>query len=180
MIWSALNGVLIGSAALWLLQKSDPVRVQHGLSILIGVICLVFVAIQAWGLTGRRVPTLPPGEASSLAVGGVAGFVSTLNHSAGPIVTLYMMQEKLEKRRLVGSLVFYFLIINSAKVPTYVAFGYINGSTLRDSIWFIPLIPLGTLAGAWMHQRVPEKPFAAILYVAAAVTAGHMIWASCH
>src|SRR5207247_6644838 len=120
----------------------------------------------------------PPGTGSSVAVGGVAGFVSTLNHSAGPLVTLYMMQEKLEKRRLVGSLVLYFLIINSAKVPTYAAMGIINASTLRDSIWFIPLIPLGTLSGAWMIHRVPEKPFAAILYVAAAVTAGHMIWSA--
>ncbi len=178
LIWSAIVGVAAGTLALWQLQKSDPARVQRGLSILIGVICLLFVAIQAWALTGRRVPTLPSGPASSLAVGGIAGFVSTLNHSAGPLVTLYLMQEKLEKSRLVASLVFYFLIVNSAKVPTYVALKVINARTLHDSIWFIPLIPLGTLAGAWMHKRVPEKPFAAILYVAAVVTAGHMIWAA--
>ncbi len=179
LLWSAIVGVVLGSAALWLLQRSDPIRVQRGLSLLIGGICLVFVAIQASGLTGRRVPTLPPGTSSSLAVGGLAGFVSTLNHSAGPLVTLYLMQEKLEKRKLVGTLVLYFLVINSAKVPTYAALGFINSATLRDSIWFIPLIPLGTVAGAWMHHRVPEKPFAAILYVAAVVTAGHMIWVAC-
>jgi uncharacterized protein len=178
LLWSALVGVVVGSVALWLLQKSDPKSVQRGLSILIGAICLIFVGLQTWGLTGRKVPTLPPGQGSSFAVGGVAGFVSTLNHSAGPLVTLYLLQEKLEKQRLVGTLVLYFLIINSAKVPTYVALGYINASTLRDSVWFIPLIPLGTVAGAWMHKRVPEKPFAAILYVAAAVTAGHMIWSA--
>jgi len=178
LIWSALVGVAAGSVALWLLRKSDPASVQRGLSILIGAICLIFVGIQAWGLTGRRVPTLPSGPTSSAAVGGVAGFISTLNHSAGPLVTLYLLQEKLEKSRLVASLVFYFLIVNTAKVPTYVALDVINARTLRDSIWFIPLIPLGTVAGAWMHKRVPEKPFAAILYVAAAVTAGHMIWSA--
>lgn len=178
LIWSALIGVVVGSVALWLLQKSDPKSVQRGLSILIGAICLIFVGLQTWGLTGRKVSTLPPGRGSSVAVGGVAGFISTLNHSAGPLVTLYLLQEKLEKQRLVGTLVFYFLIVNTAKVPTYVALGTINASTLRDSVWFIPLIPLGTVAGAWMHRRVPEKPFAAILYVAAAVTAGHMIWSA--
>ena len=176
LVWGAVGGVLLGTAVFWALRHSDPTRLQHGLSLLIGTICLLFVAIQAWGLTGRRVPTLPSHPASSVAVGTTAGFVSTLSHGAGPLVTLYLLQEKLVRHILVGTQVFYFLLVNSAKVPTYVALGYINGATLRDSVWFIPLIPLGTLIGAWMNKRVPEKPFAAILYVAAAVTAGHMIW----
>ena len=178
LVWGALVGVALGSVIFWLLQKSDPTRVQRGLSLLIGAICLAFVGIQVLGLLGRRVPTLPSHPASSLAVGTTAGFVSTLSHGAGPLVTLYLLQEKLARHILVGTQVFYFLLVNSAKVPTYVALGYINGATLRDSIWFIPLIPMGTLAGAWMNKRIPPKPFAAILYVAAAVTAGQMIWKS--
>jgi uncharacterized membrane protein YfcA len=178
LIWGALGGVLLGSWIFWKIQDSDPVRVQHGLSFLIGTICLLFVGIQAWGLTGRKVPTLPSHPASSVAVGSTAGFVSTLSHGAGPIVTLYLLQEKLPRHILVGTQVFYFLLVNSAKVPTYVKLGLINKSTLTDSIWFIPLIPLGTLAGAWMNRRVPAKPFAAILYVMAAVTAANMMWAA--
>ena len=178
LVWGAIGGVLLGSLVFWMLRHSDPRGLQRGLSLLIGSVCFVFVLIQAWGLTGRRVPTLPSHPASSLAVGTTAGFVSTLSHGAGPLVTLYLLQEKLVRHLLVGTQVFYFLLVNSAKVPTYVAFGYINGATLRDSIWFIPLIPLGTLIGAWMNKRIPEKPFAAILYVAAAVTAGHMIWSA--
>ncbi|HVE42922.1 MAG TPA: sulfite exporter TauE/SafE family protein [Planctomycetota bacterium] len=178
LVWGALVGVLCGSALFWELRNSDPARLQRGLSLLIGGICLLFVAIQVLGLLGRRVPTLPSHPVSSLTVGMTAGFVSTLSHGAGPLVTLYLLQEKLARHILVGTQVFYFLLVNTAKVPTYVALHYINRDTLRDSIWFIPLIPLGTLAGAWMNKRIPEKPFAAILYVAAAVTAGHMIWKS--
>jgi uncharacterized membrane protein YfcA len=178
LVWGALLGVLLGSLVFWLLRNTDPAKVQHGFSMLIGVVCLLFVGIQAWGLTGRTVPTLPPHPASSVAVGTTAGFVSTLSHGAGPLVSLYLLQEKLPRQILVGTQVFYFLLVNSAKVPTYVVSGTINRSTLLDSVWFIPLIPLGTLAGAWMNKRVPEKPFAAILYVAAAVTASHMIWSA--
>jgi uncharacterized membrane protein YfcA len=178
LVWGALAGVVLGSAVFWALKDSDPARLQRGLSLLIGAICLVFVVIQALGLMGKRVPTLPSNPASSVAVGTTAGFVSTLSHGAGPLVTLYLLQEKLPRQILVGTQVFYFLLVNSAKVPTYVGLHYISRPTLLDSIWFIPLIPLGTLAGAWMNKRVPEKPFAAILYIAAAVTAGHMIWAA--
>lgn len=174
LLWGAVFGVVAGSLTFWLLGKSP--RFETSLKILIGGICLAFVAIQAYGLTGRPVPTLPSHPASSLGVGSLAGFVSTLTHSAGPLVTLYLLQEKLEKRRLVGTLVFYFLLVNVSKVPTFVALDIINARTLRDSIWIVPLLPLGTLLGAWMNRHVPEKPFAAILYTAAAVTAGHMIW----
>jgi len=175
LLAGAVAGVVLGSAAFWLLRRSDPARFQRSLSILIGAICLVFVAVQAYGLTGRRVPTLPPHPASSAGVGALAGFVSTLSHAAGPLVTLYLLQEKVEKRRLVGTLVFFFLFVNVAKVPTFVALKTINGSTLRDSVWVLPLIPLGTFAGAWLNRRVPERPFVLILYAAAVVTAGSMI-----
>ena len=178
LVGGAAVGVVSGSLLLWALQNTDRTRLDKGLALLIGVICLVFVVVQAMVMTGRRVPTLPSHPASSLAVGTTAGFVSTLSHGAGPLVTLYLLQAKLSRQILVGTQVFYFLLVNSAKVPAYAALGIINRSTLLDSIWFLPLIPLGTLAGAWMNKRVPEKPFAAILYVAAVVTAGNMIWSA--
>jgi hypothetical protein len=176
LLLGAAVGVALGSLAFWLLERGDPKTAQRTVSGLVGGICLVFVVVQLLGLAGRRVPTLPPGTASSVGVGALAGFVSTLSHAAGPLVTLYLLQEKVEKRKLVGTLVFFFLLVNLSKVPTFVALDLINARTLRDSIWFIPLIPAGTLLGAWMNRRVPEKPFAAVLYVAAAITAGHMLW----
>lgn len=176
LLWGGAAGIAAGSATFWMIRRSDPTGFQKTLALLIGGICAAFVAVQAWGLTGRRVPTLPPHPASGVGVGCLAGFVSTISHSAGPIVTLYLLQENVEKRRLVGTLVFYFFLVNLSKVPTFVALGLINAATLRDSVWLVPLIPLGTLAGAWLHRRVPEKPFVAILYAAALVTAGHMIW----
>ncbi len=176
LLAGAVLGIAIGSAAFWYLRESQ--HFQKGLAILIGTICLAFVGIQAWGLTGRKVPTLPSSPASSVGVGSLAGFVSTLSHSAGPIVTLYLLQEKIEKRRLVGTLLLTFLLVNVLKVPTFLALGAINAATLRDSVWLAPLLPAGTFLGAWMNRRIPERPFAAVLYVAAAATAGHMIFAA--
>lgn len=175
LLAGAAAGIALGSLAVWHFQKTSPADFKKGLALLIGGICLLFVLIQLPGLWGRPARSLPPGRTSSLAVGGVAGFVSTMSHGAGPIVTLYLLQEKLEKRILVGTLVFFFLIVNVAKVPTYVAMGWINGGTLRDGLWTLPLLPIGTLAGAWLMKRVPEKPFIVILYVATAATAVHMI-----
>lgn len=172
-----LAGAAVGIAAgtMFIGYFSKQPGFERGLSLLIGTLCLLFVGVQLPGLWGRRVPSLPPGRASSLAVGGTAGVVSTLSHGAGPIVTLYLLQEKLEKRVLVGTLVFFFLIVNVAKVPTYVAQGLITAETLRNTVWVLPLLPLGTLSGAWLNRRVPERPFILVMYAATALTAGHMI-----
>jgi uncharacterized protein len=176
MLAGALVGIVIGTAVLFSLQQTAQATIDTVLSILIGSICLLFVVVQVYTLTGRKVPTLPAGRGSSLGVGVTCGVVSTLSHTAGPIATLYLLHARLEKRILVGSLLLFFIIVNVAKVPTYVYLGIINGSTLRDSIWFIPLLPVGTLAGAWMHKHLKETPFLIIMYTATAATAGHMVF----
>lgn len=182
LLIGAVLGVVVGTVVLWMMKGVPPSEFNRIMNALVGGICLIVVLMQAYRLTGREVPTLPPGKMSAATVGLVAGAVSTINHAAGPIVTVYLLQEKLEKRMMVGTLLLYFLLINSAKVPTYwlLPIGengqtLINASTLRDSIWFIPLVPVGTVIGAWMHKRVAEKPFAAVMYVAAAVSAVQLL-----
>ena len=174
LLAGAAVGIAAGTAFIWHFSRQPGF--ERGLSLLIGSVCILCVGVQLPGLWGRRVPSLPPGRNSSFAVGGVAGFVSTLSHGAGPIATLYLLQEKLEKRRLVGTLVFFFLVVNVAKVPTYLAQELINERTLRDTLWVLPLLPLGTLSGAWLNRRVPERPFILVMYAATALTAAHMIW----
>ena len=119
---------------------------------------------------------LPSSPGSSLGVGAVAGGVSTISHSAGPIITLYLLQERVEKRRLVSTMLLYTLLINSVKLIGYITItGSVTMGTLRQSLWMVPLLPAGTLAGAWMNKRLPEKPFMLIMYIAAAATATQMI-----
>lgn len=175
-------GVIVGTGVLYAMSGKPPAQFNQIMNGVIGAICLGVVAMQAYRLTGREIPTLPPHPISAMSVGLLAGAVSTINHGAGPIVSVYLLQERLEKRMLVGTLLLYFLIGNSIKVPTYLLLPFppdhaplINWRTLHDSIWFIPLIPAGTLLGAWMHHRIPEKLFSAIMYIAAAITAATLI-----
>lgn len=177
----AVCGICCGTLALLALRGMPPAEFNRVMTGVIGFICLAVVALQVYRLTGREVPTLPPHPASAAGVGAVAGTVSTINHASGPIVAIYLLQEKLPKRKLVGTLLLYYLLGNTAKLPTYLMLPMADGTTLinmqtlKNSIWFLPLIPLGTVAGAWMNKRVPEKPFAVIMYTTAAITAGNMV-----
>lgn len=177
----AAAGIAVGTVVLFLLSGMPPATFGRVLTLVVGIVCLAVVAMQVYRLTGRELPTLPPHPMSAFTVGVAAGSVSTLNHAAGPIVMIYLLQEKLPKRRLVATMLMYFLIGNTMKLPTYLLLAMpdgrslINAQTLRDSIWFIPLIPVGTLLGAWLNRRISERPFEVIMYVFAAVSAGYMV-----
>jgi len=172
----AVVGVAIGIAALLLMRGTDSTTFDRRLSLTIGLICLIFVLLQCWRLMGQYLPTLPIGPASSIAIGAVAGAVSTISHSAGPIVMLYLLQERIDKKRLVGTMLMFTLLINSVKMVCYGAVGVVTWATFHQTWWMIPFLPVGTLAGVWMNRRIPEKPFTVVMYVAAAATAVQMIY----
>jgi len=181
LVPGAAIGIGVGTAVLFYMREMPPAQFNQVMNLMIGVMCLLVVGMQVWRMMGKEIPTLPPHPASAVGVGVVAGAASTLNHSAGPIVMVYLLQEKLPKRPFVATMLMYFLIGNTLKLPTFLLLPmadgkpFINAQTLHDSIWFIPLIPVGTMLGAWMNKRIPEKPFAAIMYVAAAAAAVQLI-----
>ena len=159
------------------LERWKPHRFDQNLSLAIGGICLIVVAMQAYRLTGRELPTPSTSAAAGTGVGFVAGTVSTLSHSAGPIVMLYLLQERVEKRRLVGTMLMFTLLINSVKLMSYMGVSHtVTAGTFKATAWMLPLLPVGTLSGAWMNKRIPEKPFVIIMYIAAGATAIQMIY----
>jgi uncharacterized membrane protein YfcA len=172
----ALVGVAIGIAALLLMRGADSSTFDRRLSLTIGLICLLFVLLQCWRLLGFYLPTLPIGPGSSVAIGAVAGAVSTISHSAGPIVMLYLLQERIHQTRLVGTLLMFTLLINGVKIASYVLIGTVTWGTFHQTLWMLPFLPAGTLAGVWMNRRIPEKPFTVVMYLAAAATAVQMIY----
>ena len=174
----AVVGVGIGCVALVVMkrQAGDVATFDRVLSLTIGLVCLGVVVAQVVRLMGGTLQSPRPGAGTGLAVGTVAGSVSTISHSAGPIVTLYLLQERIDKRRLVGTLLMFTLLINAVKLAAYSRMGVVRWETVRQTWWMIPLLPVGTIFGAWLNKRVAEKPFAIIMYLAALAAAGQMIW----
>jgi len=76
---------------------------------------------------------------------------------------------------LTGSLVLFFILVNTLKLPSYVALEWITLDTLKQSAVFALFVPIGSLLGIAMHHRIPEKPFTAVMYAGAAVAGGWLI-----
>ncbi|MEM8737391.1 MAG: sulfite exporter TauE/SafE family protein [Planctomycetota bacterium] len=137
------------------------------LNLTVGGVCLLLVGLQLYRMFGGRVPRIPRHRAAGITAGGLAGFVSTLAHAAGPVMTVYILDQGLDKRRIVGTLVLYFFVINWFKVPTFLALGFITPHTLSVSGLLILLVPLGSLLGLWLNRVIPEKPFTLVMYAGA-------------
>jgi uncharacterized membrane protein YfcA len=173
----AILGVAVGIWIYLKMQGAGDSRIfDRKLNLIIGLVCVIVVAMQVWRMIGMEIATLPTGPKSSMCVGCVAGAASAIAHAAGPIVSLYVLQERLEKRKLVGTLLMYTLLINSVKLATYVGVSIVTVGTMRQALWMLPILPVGTVLGAWMNKKMPEKPFLIIMYTAAAFASVQMIY----
>lgn len=172
-VLGAMVGIAAGTAVLWFLQDSG--RLVPALNGVVGATCLLFVALQVWRMMGGRVPRVPDTTTAGVSAGALCGAVSTVSHSAGPIMSIYLLEHRLEKRVLVGTLVLFFLAVNVAKLPTYVGLGLIHGDTLLTSAIYLPFVPVGAWLGLWMHHRVPERPFVLVMYAGAGAAGAHML-----
>jgi uncharacterized membrane protein YfcA len=177
MLAGAVAGIALGTLFLVYLQyQQGQATFEQVLNVMIGGLCLLFVGLQVYRLMGGAVPHLPRTPTTGRIAGGLAGFVSTLMHGAGPVMTVYLLEQRLTKRHLVGTAVLFIFIVNLLKLPTYFGLMLINPGSLLQSLWCLPLVPIGTLAGMWMHKRINERLFTIVMYVGTAAAAGHMLY----
>ncbi|MEL7237947.1 MAG: sulfite exporter TauE/SafE family protein [Planctomycetota bacterium] len=174
MILGSLPGVLVGLAILWWLGGAGVLT--RVLNLVVGGLCLVIVGLQVWRMTGRTLPRIPPTANAGYGVGAASGVASTLAHSAGPIASIYLLEQQLDKARLVATSCWFFLLLNCIKVPGYVGLGLINPATLKTSAWMAVAVPVGGVIGLWLHKRIAEKPFQVVVYTGAALAAARMIY----
>ncbi len=104
-------------------------------------------------------------------VGFAAGFSSTISHGAGPIMALFLMAQKVEKKVFVATNAIFFTALNLVKVPPYLAADLISRETLRMDLKFLPLIPLGVAAGWLANRSLPQKAFDFLVYFLLIATA---------
>jgi uncharacterized membrane protein YfcA len=98
-------------------------------------------------------------------VGAFAGFCSTVAHAAGPIMALYFVAQKLEKRTFVATSTIFFLITNLLKLPPYVATGLVDAEILKTAAKLAPMLPLGIGVGWVLNRYIPQKYFVYVVYV---------------
>ncbi|MCL6519154.1 MAG: sulfite exporter TauE/SafE family protein [Armatimonadetes bacterium] len=172
-------GVGVGAIALWqfaLLKTNRDI-----LDIVIGSLILIMLSLHfAQRFLGEQLtPKSPIGVAST---GISAGFATTVSNAAGPIMQIYLMAHKLPKEQFMGTIAWYFFIINVGKLPIYFLLTAINpkkpivtGSSLLFNIALFPAVLAGVLIGKWLLPRMSQRTFNTAILVLAGIAALRLI-----
>ncbi len=146
----AMVGILLGG---WLLEE---VSVEQFTGMLAGLI-LFMLALSVWleyrPAKWMRYPLV------GQAMGLVSGVISTLANAAGPFLSLYLMEQKLDKSAYVATRAWAFMLINLAKIPVLMGIGLLNIETFQASFIGIPGLIVGAIMGAWVMQKMNLSQF---------------------
>jgi uncharacterized membrane protein YfcA len=96
-------------------------------------------------------------------------------NAAGPPFSIYCQALALPKMEIVGTIAWFFFIINSYKVPFSYALGLIGRSSLTLNAALVPAVITGVLCGRWLVRRLPQRVFDLLLLGFAALAALRLI-----
>jgi uncharacterized membrane protein YfcA len=160
----ALIGVAVGAMALG--EMSD-----YFLKKTIGGLAVVFALLQIYrNWIVRSEKPLEPGWVLGSLVGLGTGFVSTLSHVGGTLTTMYLIPQRLDPERFVGTTTAVYLLVNLAKIPVYVKQEMITTDVLLKDAPLIPILLLGIALGVYLNRRVPSKWFSRVVLIIVFVT----------
>ena len=143
---------------------------------IIGGIILVMLTLNHWRnrMMGEDVK-IPSGIWFPLVMGLMAGVTTMLANAAGPIMIIYLLAMRLPRDAFLGTGAWYFLLLNCFKVPFSADLGLVNELSLTVNLTLLPVIVIGALLGIRLVKRVPEKSFAILVQVLAALTAVYLL-----
>jgi len=146
----------------------------------IGGICVVFVCVQLYSSfktkqDGTQGKPYRPRIWHGVGVGTVAGLTSTLAHAGGPLLALFLLPQKLEKRLFVGTSVTYFFIGNAAKLVPYFREGLMTRHSGMMSLLLLPCVVAGTLVGVRLNKRISDRTFTLAIYCLAFAAALYLV-----
>jgi uncharacterized membrane protein YfcA len=157
MVPPAIAGVVLGW---WLLDRIDNnmARVTIGWTIL---------ALLGFNLVLRRkraeLLELTRHRTFSWGMGFLSGTVTMLANAAGPVMTVFLLSQRLEKQEHLGVFCRFFLFINLFKLPFSQSAGIITGPSLLTNLVLLPGVLLGVFLGWQILKRIQQDAFEGIL-----------------
>ena len=176
-----IAGIVLG------VQRIDRFTPRE-LNIAIGCIAVGFVLFQlVKDKIFRAEGAFAPNHQVGVPIGLATGITSTFAHGAGPIMSMFLIPQRLPKERFVATNVLIFTFVNWLKMPffcldqtqihlpIFASHALITRHTLLMSLIFFPLVPLGVWLGVWMNKKISEKNFMRVVFAFLFVTGLELI-----
>jgi uncharacterized membrane protein YfcA len=143
---AALIGIVIGGFLLGKLPSDF-------LQVLLGMFCMIFA------LWKSLMPLLGRLPYAGLIWGAVSGLTSTLLHSGGPPINIYLATRGLAKQNWLATAAVFFALMNLIKIIPYGLSDLWQPSLLVIDIILLPVSLFGVWLGYRMHLKISEAHF---------------------
>lgn len=152
LVPTTLAGIVVGTWALALMSEPSLRRV-------IGTGALVFAVAQLI-TTGRKRPLVAAVSwRVGAAVGLVTGVASSVAHSGGLVLGLYLVAARLPPAAIVGTGSALVAISDVLKLAGYWHIGFLGGPILLAAVLAAPLLVLGAWLGYRVNRVLPRRAF---------------------
>ncbi|GAA2262610.1 sulfite exporter TauE/SafE family protein [Streptomyces atrovirens] len=173
-LWRLFPAVAAGVVAgtLFLVWADDGI-----VRISIGAILLLMAGVTVWRrrtADAEKEPdgvTTRAGRAKARSYGVLGGFTTMVANAGGPVMSMYLLSAGFRKLGFLGTSAFFFLIVNTSKLPFSAGLGLIDAdSLLLDAALVLFVVP-GALLGRWAVDRINQRLFERLV-IAATVVGG--------
>ena len=168
--WGQLVRLVPGVAAGILLGAMFLARLDNeSMRLFLGVFVLLLLVIE--GITRYlNLTEFKRLRAVAILVGIMAGFGTTVGNAAGPIMGIYLVMMGLDKKQLMGTGAWFFLIVNTSKLPIFIYHEMIGIDTLQFFAYMLPFVILGTFFGRRLLKVLSQKVFNILVLLFAGVS----------
>ena len=168
LVWLMIPGAVIGvTVGTFFIANVSTDALKIGLAV-IALVFVVYKLIEKHLLATIKYTGQPW---HGWLAGTTAGFASSLAHSGGPPISIYLMLLEVPPAVFLGSSVLFFAILNWIKVPYYLYIHLFNFQLLRQIVWVFPIVPLGAWLGRWLVTKVSKSIFDNLILVLLLITA---------
>ncbi len=157
LVPAMLVGIALGG---WLVAGLSAASLRQT----IGGAALLFGSVQLAVMLRGRPPTAAPVRPPvAMGVGLAAGVASTVAHSGGVVLGLYLVGRPLGSAGVVATGTLAYALSDGVKVGTYAAIGWVTPPLLLATVAATPLLYLGSWLGYRLNARLPRRAFALTL-----------------
>lgn len=146
----ALLGVLIGGH---FLANINAQQFVNFLGVIIIAMILLGLYLDFRPATFMRKPW------AAYSMGFLGGVISVIANAAGPLFSLYFLEQKLDKQTYVSTRAWAFFIINLLKLPVYIEIGLLSQTALKISAMALPGLLVGAFIGYHFLKKVNPVQF---------------------
>lgn len=113
---------------------------------------------------------------AAYSMGFLGGIVTMMANAAGPLFSLFLLEQKLKKETYVSTRAWGFFIINMIKLPFYLSLGLLTVESTKASLYALPGLFIGAFVGYHFLKKINPVQFKWFVRIMSAIAALKLFW----